>query len=232
MNSIARLHQPIESLSLPTSRSELTRFLGTQCLRIRADHYLVAEIDAGRCEAELRIVASNWTFDTIEALGAAPLAETAAGPAATYLGSPPQICAVDCIAGIGGSRLAALAEAGHAEFACIRLRAGRTHYFVLYSAAGQAQLDAQRIPAATMSLTYALSALGDQLADSPPDYPISERERECLGWVAEGKTTMDIAMILGVSSNTINSYLAHVIQKLSARNRAMAIAVAIRSGII
>lgn len=39
-------------------------------------------------------------------------------------------------------------------------------------------------------------------------------------------------MILGVSSNTINSYITHAIQKLSASNRAMAIATAIRSGII
>jgi DNA-binding CsgD family transcriptional regulator len=83
-----------------------------------------------------------------------------------------------------------------------------------------------------MSLSYALSTAGGGIADEACEHLISERERECLGWVAEGKTTMDIATILGVSSNTINSYLAHVIQKLSARNRAMAIAVAIRSGII
>jgi len=51
-------------------------------------------------------------------------------------------------------------------------------------------------------------------------------------WVSEGKTTDEVALILGVSSNTVNSYIAHAIQKFGANNRAMAIATAIRSGII
>ncbi len=62
--------------------------------------------------------------------------------------------------------------------------------------------------------------------------PLSDRERECLIWVSEGKTTDEVALILGVSANTVNSYVTHAIQKLSASNRAMAIATAIRSGII
>ncbi|RUY85729.1 LuxR family transcriptional regulator, partial [Mesorhizobium sp. M7A.F.Ca.CA.001.12.2.1] len=41
-----------------------------------------------------------------------------------------------------------------------------------------------------------------------------------------------VAVILGVSSNTVNSYITHAIQKFAASNRAMAIATAIRSGII
>ncbi|TIX10880.1 MAG: helix-turn-helix transcriptional regulator, partial [Mesorhizobium sp.] len=55
---------------------------------------------------------------------------------------------------------------------------------------------------------------------------------ECLFWVSEGKTTDEVALILGVSSNTVNSYITHAIQKFAASNRAMAIATAIRSGII
>ena len=57
---------------------------------------------------------------------------------------------------------------------------------------------------------------------------LSERERECLFWVSEGKTTGEVAVILGVTSNTVNSYLANAIQKFGASNRAMAIATAIR----
>jgi DNA-binding CsgD family transcriptional regulator len=64
------------------------------------------------------------------------------------------------------------------------------------------------------------------------DDPLSERERECMRWVSEGKTTDEVAMILGVSSNTVNSYVGHAMQKLSASNRAMAMATAIRNGLI
>jgi len=39
-------------------------------------------------------------------------------------------------------------------------------------------------------------------------------------------------VILGVSANTVNRYVLHATQKLSAANRTMAIAVAIRNGML
>ncbi|MBO6718556.1 MAG: helix-turn-helix transcriptional regulator [Rhizobiaceae bacterium] len=231
MNSIARLQEPIQGLALPTSRPELIRFLNSLCSRVRADYYLVAELHASRGDDEVRIVASNWMFDTIDQLGASTLLDLAAAPVTGFAGAAPRIWHPGSLEGLTDDQAGALDEAGHSEFASTRLRAGVRHYLLLLSAPAL-RLDAPRIPAAVMSLSYALSAMATEIAEELPDYPISERERECLGWVAEGKTTLDIAMILGVSSNTINSYLAHVIQKLAARNRAMAIAVAIRSGII
>ena len=52
------------------------------------------------------------------------------------------------------------------------------------------------------------------LAAAAMQDPLSDRERECLFWVSEGKTTDEVALILGVSSNTVNSYVTHAIQKL------------------
>ncbi len=72
----------------------------------------------------------------------------------------------------------------------------------------------------------------DLLAATALQDPLSDRERECLFWVSEGKTTDEVAMILGVSSNTVSSYITHAIQKFAASNRAMAVATAIRSGIV
>lgn len=232
MNSIARIREPIEGIALPTNRAELIRFLGNLCVRVRADHYLVARMGTERCNDELRLVASNWTFDTIEALGAAPLPQIATAVVTGYMGDAPRTWRPFGLTCLTDEQAAGLNADGHCEFVSARLRAGTDRYFLLLSAAQPFRLETARMPAAIMSLSYALSSAAEQIAGESCDYPISQRERECLGWVAEGKTTMDIATILGVSSNTINSYLAHVIQKLSARNRAMAIAVAIRSGII
>jgi DNA-binding CsgD family transcriptional regulator len=50
--------------------------------------------------------------------------------------------------------------------------------------------------------------------------------------VAEGKTTEEVALIVGVSTNTANRYVAQAIQKLSAANRSKAVATAIRRGIL
>jgi DNA-binding CsgD family transcriptional regulator len=74
--------------------------------------------------------------------------------------------------------------------------------------------------------------MADRTGNGNPVDPLSERERECLFWVAEGKTTEEVALIVGVSTNTANRYVAQAIQKLSAANRSKAVATAIRRGIL
>ncbi|MEA2782217.1 MAG: LuxR family transcriptional regulator, quorum-sensing system regulator SdiA [Rhodospirillaceae bacterium] len=54
--------------------------------------------------------------------------------------------------------------------------------------------------------------------------PVTEREVECLGWAARGKTAQDIARILGRSVATVSLHLNNAQRKLGAKNRAQAIA--------
>ncbi len=53
---------------------------------------------------------------------------------------------------------------------------------------------------------------------------ISLRERECLLWVAEGKTTWEIARILKIAERTVVYHLENIIAKLEVRNRQQAVA--------
>jgi DNA-binding CsgD family transcriptional regulator len=53
---------------------------------------------------------------------------------------------------------------------------------------------------------------------------LSSREVEVLGWVAEGKTSPEIAMILGLSRRTVQTYLERVFGKLGVDRRAAAVA--------
>jgi DNA-binding CsgD family transcriptional regulator len=103
---------------------------------------------------------------------------------------------------------------------------------VLFSAHEAGAIDTEQLQRAQMLVCYALSQVPEMLAAAAVQDPLSERERECLYWASAGKTTDEVAMILGVSSNTVNSYLAHVIQKFGAKNRTMAMAMAIRNAII
>lgn len=59
---------------------------------------------------------------------------------------------------------------------------------------------------------------------------LTERETQCLVWTAAGKTSPEIAVILELSEHTVNHYLASSCQKLSAVNRAHAVAKALRLG--
>jgi DNA-binding NarL/FixJ family response regulator len=62
--------------------------------------------------------------------------------------------------------------------------------------------------------------------------PLTSREREVLQLVAEGKTTKEIASILGVSVKTAESHRSHVMQKLDIHETASLVRYAIRKGLI
>lgn len=52
---------------------------------------------------------------------------------------------------------------------------------------------------------------------------ITRRERECLQWIARGKSSADIAVILGISENTVNFHIKKVLAKLEVHSRTVAV---------
>jgi two-component system response regulator NreC len=67
---------------------------------------------------------------------------------------------------------------------------------------------------------------------APPGDVLSSRERQVLQLVAEGKTTKEIAAVLGVSIKTADSHRAHIMQKLDIHDTAGLVRFAIRRGLI
>lgn len=61
---------------------------------------------------------------------------------------------------------------------------------------------------------------------------LTEREQECLCWVARGKSSWDIGRILGISEFTVNYHLKKTLRKLETHNRIVAVVKAIRLGLI
>ncbi len=61
---------------------------------------------------------------------------------------------------------------------------------------------------------------------------LSEREREVLQLVAEGRSTKEIAEILSISPATVETHRAHVLQKLALKNTASVVLYAARRGIV
>lgn len=62
--------------------------------------------------------------------------------------------------------------------------------------------------------------------------PITPREREVLLWICEGKTSAEIATILGISCKTIINHSQSILEKLGVRNRAQAVAKAYQLGLV
>ena len=53
---------------------------------------------------------------------------------------------------------------------------------------------------------------------------LSERERDCLGFVAQGKSDWEISVILSISQSTVHTHVENAKRKLGARTRAQAVA--------
>lgn len=61
---------------------------------------------------------------------------------------------------------------------------------------------------------------------------LTDREKECLLWAAEGKTGWEIANIIKISERTVTFHLQNVVHKLGVVNRQQAISRALSMGLI
>jgi DNA-binding NarL/FixJ family response regulator len=66
----------------------------------------------------------------------------------------------------------------------------------------------------------------------PPTEPLSDRERQVLQLIAEGKRTKEIATVLGISTNTAESHRSHIMEKLDIHDVAGLVRYAFRHGLL
>jgi len=67
---------------------------------------------------------------------------------------------------------------------------------------------------------------------TPTEASLSKRETEILQRVAFGATTKVVAEELGISPHTVKTHLERIFEKLGANDRAQAVAIAIRKGMV
>jgi two-component system response regulator NreC len=115
------------------------------------------------------------------------------------------------------------------------LRAGVKGY-VLKSQAATDLLDAIRevtrggvylSPNVSHTIVEAYLSKGDAAAD-----PLTPRERQVLQMVGEGKSTKDVARLLGISAKTAESHRARLMRKLDIHETASLVRYAIRRGLV
>ena len=78
----------------------------------------------------------------------------------------------------------------------------------------------------------AIRIVRQSMREDDPQEPLTERETECLFWASEGKTSGEIACILGITERTVNYHLNQVTRKTGSMNRYQAIAKGVSSGIL
>jgi DNA-binding CsgD family transcriptional regulator len=61
---------------------------------------------------------------------------------------------------------------------------------------------------------------------------LSPREREVLNWAADGKTSWETAQLLRLSERAVRLYTENAMNKLHAKTKTQAVAIAVRNGIL
>jgi len=115
------------------------------------------------------------------------------------------------------------------------LRAGVTGYVLKTKAASELVQALRAVRRGEMFLTQSISRTIVQafLQNTPvPGNPISDRERQVLQLVAEGKTTKEIASLLGISVKTAESHRSNLMEKLNIHDTAGLVRYAIRIKLI
>lgn len=125
----------------------------------------------------------------------------------------------------------------HAEerYVLEALRAGVRGYVLKKQAAADLVRAIREAFAGSMYLSPGICAAVADAVRSPvpvPEDTLTPREREVLQLVAEGKTTKEIAAILGVSVKTADAHRTRLMQKLDIHDIANLTRFAIRQGII
>ncbi|MCA8967776.1 MAG: helix-turn-helix transcriptional regulator, partial [Planctomycetes bacterium] len=90
----------------------------------------------------------------------------------------------------------------------------------------------EALPVGHLLSTYIHEAVRRVFVDNDTSIAIgqvqlTDREKECLTWAAEGKTTWETSQILGISERTVIFHLKNVAQKLNVSNRSQAVARAV-----
>lgn len=115
------------------------------------------------------------------------------------------------------------------------LRAGIKGYVLKTKVADELVQAIQEVSRGKLYLTPGVSEVVVQAylakTDLPPE-PLSLREREVLQLIAEGKTTKEVAVLLGVSVKTAESHRTRLMEKLNIHETASLVRYAIRRGLV
>ena len=132
-------------------------------------------------------------------------------------------------------RTIALTAHSESKYVLAALEAGFSGYVLKSQAAAQLVRAIQVVSNGSIYLSPGVSraVVEASLQETKPSAdPLSAREREVLQLVAEGKTTKQIAKLLGVSAKTAESHRTRIMAKLEIHETAGLVRYAIRRGFI
>ncbi|NML74900.1 helix-turn-helix transcriptional regulator [Rhizobium sp. S-51] len=193
---------------------------------VGASHYLLARYDLVQEHGLDFVVSSNWPFDLVRRLESEIAAtysrSTELEKCLSVLQPKFDLLPDDATVPAGIGR----------QYCSLTVSVGRTRLSLMLLFDENFVLSPERLREVALLTGYCVSLSTGTSHKSDREFDLTERELECLFWIAEGKTSDEIATILGISRNTINNYITSVMRKTATKTRSEAIAYAVRNNLV
>jgi PAS domain S-box-containing protein len=175
------------------------------------------------CDAELRVLSWN---EAAEELTGIPAAETVGRYSWQVLGAEDEAGAIACHAGCARARLLREGWPVPAQRVSIRARDGRRHVLLSTLALGIGD-----------QLCYVHLLRPDEAqparpAAGRPENPLTARQQEVLGLLAQGLPAKVISTRLGLTETTVRNHIRAILVRLGCHSQLEAVAVGHRLGLV
>lgn len=218
--------QLINRIAHMTGQGQLPVALNALATYAGASNYLLVRCDLIQDQGLDFVVSSNWPFDlvrVISGLVANDYARSTELEKCMSLLQPTFTLFPDHVE---------LPEDTSRQYCTLNFNVGRTRLSLMLLYMDGFILSADRLRDVGLMTGYLRSFAATSIQRGDRDCDLTEREIECLYWIAEGKTSDEIAVILGISRNTINNYITSVMRKTATKTRSEAIAYAVRNNLV
>jgi DNA-binding CsgD family transcriptional regulator len=220
------MEQLVEWLKASAEAGDIAGGLRTLSNYVGADGYLMARHELSNEAGLDNIISSDWPFDLVRKRGKDLITKlsrtTELEKCLSVLQPAFSMLPEDSTLPFGASR----------EYCTIIFNAGRNRYVLMFMCPADVILSQQRLRETGVLASYFASLLFHDTLKTSREMDLTDRELECLYWIAEGKTSDEIATIIGISKNTINNYITSVMRKTATRTRSEAIAYAVRHNLV
>jgi DNA-binding CsgD family transcriptional regulator len=217
--------QLLKQLSKAIETADISQGLRGLSEHVGAAGYLLMRQDANSGAALDSVIASDWPYDLVRKsmpLLADVVRTTELDKCLSVL--QPQFAMLP--------DTARLPKDASNQYCSIAFNVGRVRYNLTLLCPVDVILSQQGLRAIGVHCSYLASLLLSEHVKSGRELELTDRELECLYWIAEGKTSDEIATIIGISKNTINNYITSVMRKTATRTRSEAIAYAVRNNLV
>lgn len=191
-----------------------------------AVNYLLARWDA-YSEGGLEFaISADWPFDLVRLLGSTLVRAQLKITEVERCMSAMQPTFIDCPKSI------AMPSGCSRQLCAIPFDVGQARLVMLLYFEEGMIFSENRLKDVAPICAYHLANFGENIFAINKRHQLTEREVECLSWIAEGKTSDEISLIIGISRNTVNNYITSIMKKTSTKTRSEAIAHAVRNNLI